>query len=198
MGGDGMYRPGDSLPHGGEPAYRVGDYVSYGDDGVCRVDAVGPLTISSRYAAAQTYYTLKPLSYKGIIYAPTAGGAPIRPLITPEEARALLLRLPQLPGGVSYAGDRRQLADYYRRQLREGTCEAFARTAKGIYEKYHAPGRASRLPNEVEMRYFKLAAELLVQELSIVLDQPQADIQARIETICGIGPGQAIPRSNPA
>ena len=50
--------------------FQTGQYVSYGDDGVCRIDGIGPLAISSRYAAPKNYYTLTPLSYKGAIYAP--------------------------------------------------------------------------------------------------------------------------------
>ena len=178
--------------------FQTGQYVSYGDDGVCRIDGIGPLAISSRYAAPKNYYTLTPLSYKGARYAPVDEDAPIRPLIGAEEARALLLRLPHLTGSACYARDKRQLTEHYRRQLKEGTCEAFARTAKGIYEKYHTPGRAPHLPNQVGMRYFKRAAQLLIQELSVALDQSPDHIQARIEAICGIEPGQAIPRSNPA
>lgn len=33
--------------------FQTGQYVSYGDDGVCRIDGIGPLAISSRYAAPQ-------------------------------------------------------------------------------------------------------------------------------------------------
>lgn len=44
--------------------FQTGQYVSYGDDGVCRIDGIGPLAISSRYAAPKNYYTLTPLSYK--------------------------------------------------------------------------------------------------------------------------------------
>ena len=31
--------------------FQTGQYVSYGDDGVCRIDGIGPLAITSRYAA---------------------------------------------------------------------------------------------------------------------------------------------------
>ena len=40
--------------------FQTGQYVSYGDDGVCRIDDIGPLAISSRYAAPKNYYTLTP------------------------------------------------------------------------------------------------------------------------------------------
>lgn len=177
--------------------FGIGDYVVYGDDGVCRVADVGKLAIRSSYAARQAYYTLKPLFYKGTIYAPVNEGAPMRSLITPEAARDLMRMLPQLAGSASYASDKKQLADHYRRLLEPGTCFAFAQAAKGIYEKYHAPGKGNKLPGAVEMQYFKRATELLVQELSVALDEPMEAVQAHIEQICGMETGQAQPRSNP-
>lgn len=177
--------------------FNIGDYVAYADDGVCRITGVGRLSIHSSYAARQSYYTLKPLFYQGTIYAPVDGSAPIRPVIGREAARQLLRRLPDLPGVPSYASDKKQLTDHYRKLLEPGTCEAFAQTAKGIYEKYHAPGKQRKLPNAVEMQYFKRATELLVQELSVALDEPMDSIQAQIEQVCGMERGQAVPRSNP-
>lgn len=169
--------------------FSVGDYVVYAEDGVCQVVGVGKLSISSRYARSDVYYTLRPLFYKGTIYSPVDARTPMRALISRDEALSLLDRLPMLAGSASYASDKKQLTEYYKSALSPNTCDAFAKTYKGIYEKYHAPEKLGKLPGTVEMQYFKRASEMLVQELSVALKEPMASVQDQIERVCGMGKG---------
>ena len=76
--------------------YQIGDYVVYGGSGVCQVMAVGT-PASSACDRHRAYYTLRPLASTETIYVPVDTHVSIRPVLTRQEADALILQLPGLP-----------------------------------------------------------------------------------------------------
>ena len=76
--------------------YQIGDYVVYGGSGVCQVMAVGTQA-SSACDRHRAYYTLRPLASTETIYVPVDTHVSIRPVLTRQEADALILQLPGLP-----------------------------------------------------------------------------------------------------
>lgn len=167
--------------------FSIGDYVVYAADGVCQVVDIGPLRIKTDYGNQDSYYFLKPLFYKGMIYTPARADAPLRAVIERGAALELIHGLSDMPADAGQFSDKRGMTDYYKELLRENTCAAFAKAAKGIYEKYHAPGKAGKAPNAVETQYFKKASELLLQELSIALGEPVGAVERYIEAQYGNG-----------
>ena len=75
--------------------YQIGDYVVYGGSGVCQVMGVGT-PASSACDRHRAYYTLRPLAGTETIYVPVDTRVSIRPVLTRQEADALILQLPAL------------------------------------------------------------------------------------------------------
>jgi len=166
--------------------YCIGDYIIYGDSDVCRVTDIGVPEIHMKTSPNRQFYFLETQFYKGMIYAPVDTQVPMRPVIGKEEALELIERMPELESCVSQLSDKKKLTEHYDALMAPHTSEALARTAKSIYEKYHSPGAKTRLPNSTEASYYKKANDLLLQELSIALNEPLTDVQQRIETRCAL------------
>ena len=60
--------------------YQIGDKIVYGGEGVCLVEAVGPLDIPGS-SQERLYYTLAPLYRSGRIYAPVDSTVCSRPSV---------------------------------------------------------------------------------------------------------------------
>lgn len=163
--------------------YAVGNYVIYGDSDVCRIMKIGPGDMKPVRESGKTYYFLETMFYKGMICAPVDTRVPMRPVIGRDEALNLIGKLPSLRDEVCASSDRKKLADHYDTILEAHDSLSLARTAKAIYTKYHAPGAKSKLPNSTEAAYYKKAGELLLQELSIALDEPIEAVQKRVEAV---------------
>lgn len=163
--------------------FSAGDYVVYGGSDVCRVAHIGVPDMKPHRSTGKTYYFLEPVFYKGMIYAPTDTQVPLRAVIRRNEALALIESLPSLTSNACTSGDRKKLADHYERLLADGSCRAMAQTAKSIFLKYHVPGAKIKLPNSTEASYYKKTSELLLQELSVSLDEPIDAVQKRIEAV---------------
>ena len=61
--------------------YNVGQYIIYGNDGVCKVEAIGPLDVHGVKKGVD-YYTLIPLYQTGKIYAPVDTAKFNRPIMS--------------------------------------------------------------------------------------------------------------------
>ena len=70
--------------------FQVGELIVYGGEGVCRVEAVGPITMSG-VKSDKPYYTLAPLYRMGKIYAPVDTTVLMRPVLSRKEAEDLIL-----------------------------------------------------------------------------------------------------------
>ncbi len=166
--------------------FAVGEYVIYGDSDLCRVEQIGVPQLHAANPVQRDYYFLSPVFYKGMIYAPIDTPVAMRPVIGREEALALIDGLPALEANPLFTSDRKKLSDHYNALLAPHTCESLAHAAKSIYKKYHGAAATPRgkLPNATEATIFKKVTELLLQELSVALDEPIEAVQARIETAC--------------
>ena len=70
--------------------FQPGELLVYGTTGVCRVEEITTPDIT-RADRGRRYYLLKPLYQDGVIYAPVdSDKVPIRPVISREEAEALI------------------------------------------------------------------------------------------------------------
>ena len=77
--------------------FQPGELVVYGSTGVCRVEGFGGLDQPGE-DRGKRYYLLKPLWQDGMIYAPVdSEKVPMRPVMSREEAEALIGRMPEIP-----------------------------------------------------------------------------------------------------
>ena len=66
--------------------FSVGDKIIYNESGVCTVETIAPLDLSD----GRLYYHLQPLVGSGKYFSPVDSGAFMRPVISQEEAEALI------------------------------------------------------------------------------------------------------------
>jgi len=163
--------------------YSVGDYVVYGDSDVCQIDQIGVPEFKFHQSTGKQYYFLKPVFYKGAIFAPTDTQVSIRPIIGQEDALRLIESMPALSSCACTSGDKKKMIEHYDRLMGDHSCRALAQTAKSIYLKYHSPNAKTKLPNSTEAAYYKRASELLLQELAVSLGETTEAVQTRIEAV---------------
>lgn len=155
--------------------YQVGDYVVYGGSGVCQVAAVGT-PASTGCDRRRSYYTLRPLSGTETIYVPVDTHVSMRPVLTRQEADALILRLPALSECQVESQNPQLRSHAYQASVRTNDSTELARLLKTIHHKGSDARRAGRQPGKVDERYRKRAEELLYGELAIALGIPQDSV----------------------
>ena len=164
--------------------FRIGDLVVYGSEGVCRVEAVGKLPLSD-IKSDKEYYTLAPLYRTGTVFAPVDGKVLIRPILTREEAEALIRSIPRIEE-VSCAGHgARMLGEQYQQMLQSRDCGDLVQLIKTIYLKQQEAQAAGKRAGQVDERYRKRAEEMLHGELAAALGIDRDDaaeyIRRRLE-----------------
>ena len=169
----------------GDGMYQIGESVVYNEDGVCRVEAVGPLNISSAIRD-QRYYTLRPLSGDGRIFVPVDTHLPIRAVLSREEALQLIRSIPQVEAEVSRISTKRMLEEHYRELMKPHTPQALVRTLKSVYAKRH-DGQKLRPLSSTDENYRKRAEMLLHQELSVALGIEQSEVERFIVNMIEAG-----------
>ena len=71
--------------------FTEGQLVIYGGEGVCRIAAVGPSSLSGT-DKTKLYYTLTPLTRSGTVLTPVDTKVLMRPILTRQEAEDLIGR----------------------------------------------------------------------------------------------------------
>ena len=155
--------------------YQIGDYVVYGGSGVCQVMAVGT-PASSACDRHRPYYTLRPLASTETIYVPVDAHVSMRPVLTRQEADALILQLPGLPECPVDTKNPQLRSHAYQESFRANDSAELARLLKTIHHKDTDARKAGRQPGKVDTRYRKRAEELLYGELSVALGIPHDSV----------------------
>ena len=165
--------------------YQVGELIIHGSDGVCRVEKIGPLEMAGAPKGVD-YYTLSPLYRSGTIFTPVDTEVYMRPVLTREEAEALIDRIPDIPEQASRTTNPRLLSEQYRASLKSGDCVELVRLIRGVYAKGRAAAKKGRHLGQVDERSLKQAADMLHGELAVALgmevDQVEAYICRRVES----------------
>lgn len=71
--------------------FQVGDYIAYNEEGMCRVEDIGALSIPSA-DPDRLYYFLRPVTGDGRIYVLTDTPLPMRPVLNREEALVRIIK----------------------------------------------------------------------------------------------------------
>lgn len=151
--------------------YEIGQLIVYGGEGVCRVDAIGPLEMQGVQPRTD-YYTLMPVWGHGKIFTPVDTTVFTRPVLSREEAEALIDRIPDLPVEICENSNPRLLNEHYQTYLKSYDCTRLAMLIRAIYAKGRRAAQRGRRLGQVDERNFKRAEEMLYGELSVALDIP--------------------------
>lgn len=151
--------------------YQVGDYIAYNEEGVCRVEDIGALSIPSA-DPDKLYYFLRTVTGDGRIFVPTDTPLPMRPVLSREEALALIRRMPGISVEISRFSNKRMLEEHYRELMKPHTPEALVRIIKSAHEKRWQVGGKPKSLNATDEYYRKRAEAMLYPELAMALGIP--------------------------
>ncbi len=151
--------------------FEIGDYIVYGSEGVCRVVTIGPVPVASM-DQSKAYYTLSPVYHTGVIYAPADARVPMRPMLTRDEAFALIRSISDIPEALELPSDPKRAAAEYRSCLQTNDCKKLLRLIRAVYKKRALAAALGRGFGQTDDRFFKRAKELLYGELALSLDMP--------------------------
>lgn len=159
--------------------FAVGDLVVYGGEGVCRVEKVGPAAVSGA-DKQKLYYTLLPLYRTGQVLTPVDTRVLMRPVLTEEEAQALLEQLPTLLPEETLPGNARFLKEYYHGIVTGYDCAEMARLLHTLELRRRKGAAAGKRPSQMDERYAKRAEEQLFGELAVALGIAREDVDGYI------------------
>ena len=154
--------------------YEIGQLIVYGNEGVCRVEEIGTPKISG-VDKHREYYTLAPIYREGKVFTPVDSKVFMRPVITREEALALIDRIPQMTAQVYENSNLRFLNEHYQQCIQDYTCADLLQLIKDV--------RAKR--RRMAERDMKRAEEMLHGELAIALDMPREQVPQFISDTLG-------------
>ena len=145
--------------------YQIGEKIIYGENGVCTVVKIAPLDMSGA-PKEKLYYYLTPLIGSGTYFAPVDTAAFMRPIISREEAEALIDSMPGIPPAICNDNRFNHVEAFYRELFKLHTNEALVSVIKGLRcRMLEKKTRSTRAESTM-----KRAKDILHGELSVALD----------------------------
>lgn len=155
--------------------YTVGEKIIYGENGVCTISKVAPLNMSGA-SAEKLFYYLEPLVGSGTYYTPVDSGAFMRPIISREEAEALIDAMPSIEPAICRDNRFNHVDAFYKELFRQHSCEALVAIVKGLRERMNEKKtKSSRAESTM-----KRAKDMLHGELSIALGMDIGEVEGYI------------------
>ena len=158
----------------------VGDKIIYGENGVCTVESIGPLTMAGA-PKEKLYYYLSPLIGSGTYFAPVDSGAYMRPVMSRDEAEALIDAMPGIQPAICTDNRFNHVDAFYKELFKQHSCEALVSIVKGLKSRMSdRKTKSSRA--EATM---KRAKDILHGELSVALEIDVKDVEDYIVSRLG-------------
>jgi CarD family transcriptional regulator len=155
--------------------FSVGDKIVYGENGVCTVAKVAPLDHAGT-SPGKLFYHLEPLIGSGTYYTPVDSGAFMRPVISREEAEALIDAIPSIEPAICRDNRFNHVDAFYKELFRQHSCEALVSIVKGLHLRMsEKKSRSSRAETTM-----KRAKDILHGELSIALGMDVGQVEEYI------------------
>ena len=155
--------------------FSVGDKIVYGENGVCTVAKVAPLDHVGG-SPGKLFYHLEPLIGSGTYYTPVDSGAFMRPVISREEAEALIDAMPSIEPAICRDNRFNHVDAFYKELFRQHSCEALVAIVKGLRERMSEKKTKSSRAESTMRR----ARDMLHGELSVALDMDMAEVEPYI------------------
>lgn len=160
--------------------YEIGDKIIYGENGVCVVERIAPLEISGA-SKDKLYYYLRPFTGSGTYFTPVDSGAFMRPVMSRDEAEALIDAIPGIEPAICNDSRFNHVDAFYRELFKLHTCEALVSIVKGLRERMsERKTKSSRA--EATM---KRAKDILHGELAVALGMELGDVEDYIASRIG-------------
>jgi len=160
--------------------FSVGDKIIYGENGVCTVEKIAPLDMYGA-SADKLYYHLSPLIGTGTYFAPVDSNAFMRPVISREEAEALIDSMESIEPAICTDTRFNHVDAFYKELFKQHSCEALVAIVKGLKGRMSdKKTKSSRAESTM-----KRAKDILHGELSIALGIDVAEVENYISARLG-------------
>lgn len=161
--------------------YKIGDYLVYKTEGVCKVNKITLMQGASDTKKC-LYYVLSPIKNDGLtIYSPVDNPTVIRrPVMTAEEARAVVREAAELP--PLDVPNEKSREDAYKRALKSGDCREWFRITKTIHTRKEYRQQVGKKTTAMDDHYFRAAQGLLKEELAVALDLTEQEVDEYIRS----------------
>ena len=159
--------------------YQVGDRIIYGSNGVCVIEEIKMIEVPHTNEE-KAYYSIKPFYQECRISVPVDTKMFMRPVISREEAQALIAHIPNVDAQPYFNTALRQLQEYYEKKLSTHSCADLIELTVSLHRKKAQVLAQKRKFGAIDERYMKRAEDLLFGELSVALDVPKSEIRTRI------------------
>ncbi len=159
--------------------YSVGDFVVYGETGVCSVEEIAVKTMPD---GEKECYKLKPLNQSCMIFTPVENGAVfMRPIITKQEAEAMLQAVSGIEPVIHKGSSPRDLTEKYDKIIKSHDCLELAKLCLSINEKRRIMSEQKKKLSAIDERFLKKAEDLLFGELSTALSVDKSSVRELIK-----------------
>lgn len=159
--------------------FSVNDYVVYGSEGVCQVESIGHPGITG-LDEKKSYYTLSPVYRSGKIYTPVDSTILMRSVMTKEEVNELIGMIDTISGELEVPRDIKQANLYYRDLVRTYKCANLISIIKYVTAKQRAFSAIRRNMPAVDVKFLKIAEDMLCSEFGFVLGIDPKEIRSQI------------------
>ena len=155
--------------------FAVGEKIIYCENGVCTVVKIAPLDMSGA-SQDKLYYHLAPYVGSGTYFAPVDSGAFMRPVMSREQAEALIDSIPGIEPAICSDNRFNHVDAFYKELFKKHSCEALVSIIKGLRERMNErKTKSSRAETTM-----KRAKEILHGELAVALEMEIADVEGYI------------------
>ena len=155
--------------------FSIGEKIIYGENGVCTVEKIEPLAMSGA-PKDKLYYHLTPLVGSGTYFTPVDSGAYMRPVMSREEAEALIDAMPGIAPAICNDNRFNHVDAFYKELFRQHSCEALVAIVKGLRARMsEKKTKSSRAETTM-----KRAKDMLHGELAIALGMEIQDVEGYI------------------
>ncbi|MDR1915228.1 MAG: hypothetical protein LBQ58_01470 [Synergistaceae bacterium] len=161
--------------------YQVGDLIIYGGSNcVCRVTNITKLDFPD-IDRERLYYVLKPLHQDCVIYNPVDNtNILMRPVITRNDALALIDTIPDINTGTYCDNEFKQIMEHCESIIKTRDCAKLIELTMSLYSKKHFLLDHNRRFGTMEDAFMKRAEDILFSEFSVALDIPKEQVQSYI------------------
>lgn len=163
--------------------FSINDYVVYGSEGVCKVESIGHPDISG-LDKSKEYYTLSPVYRHGKIYTPVDSTILMRSVISKNQAEELIGGIKDISSDLDVPKDAKLANVFYRDLVRSYECSKLISVIKYVFSKQRELAAAKRNVPAVDMKFFKIAEDMLYNEFGFVLGIDPKEVKGYIFECC--------------
>lgn len=164
--------------------FNIGDLIIYSGEGVCKVEEIGNPVIGGK-TADRLYYTLSPLYRSGRVLAPVEGKVFMRPVMSREDAMALIEAIPATEGEACEERNLRMLTEHYQTRLQQYDPMELVRVIKSVQKKRDLALSRGKKLGQIDERFMHRAEEMLYGELAVALEIEKNQVLNFITKIIG-------------